>query len=399
VFNALLYLGLCATAFAFFPSVDLREIKMTAAVVFALALSMAEIYKSGIKPCKNLWVLLLLAYIPISIIFSPSPQIDLDGMQVKNFWSWLPFVKILVFGLLFITISGHEFKMDEIKTVLKVMVWCGFLTALYEISQFFFADQFFIRVADGDWGRIAGFIGNPTLTAPFCAMLVPLALYFEDLPKAFILSVGAIIPDSQMAWVALTAGLICYVSFKGKWWMSVMVITGLCMSLLFIDFYQNNQHIRNVFNDHERFKQWHQILKDWVGPLDKEKGFINNYALTGRGIGSFRFVYHIQHINIGSPNRFHQAHNDFLEFGYCTGFIGFGLLIASIFHMLKRSFIGIFENRLNRALVASFIIACVAGTGVFAFQVGTFSFFVTVICGLLHNKRTLQCQLLPQSSQ
>ncbi len=375
---------------------------MTTAIFFALALCMAEIYSKGIKPNKNIWVLVLLAYIPISMAFSPNPNIDLIGINVIGFWSWQPFAKILIFGLLFITVSSHDFDQKQIITLLNVMVWCAFITAAYEITQMFFCDQFFARCADGDWGRIAGFIGNPTLTAPFCAMIVPLAFYLKKYWMAGVLVIGAIIPDSQMAWIALVAGICVYLALKGpKWFVSFCALSVILIAVYFLSFkvglHSKNHYIQSLFQDHERFFQWRQIFKDWVGPLSAEKGIMNNYALTGRGIGSFRFVYHLVHSNLASftggvpENKFFQAHNDYLEFGYGTGYMGIAFLLMAIIFMVRISIsihavFSIGEARYNRALISTFATVAVTAIGTFIFQIGTFAFYTPIICGLLHNE-------------
>ncbi len=392
MFKSLLYLGILAVSFAIFPNTDIRELKMALAVIFAISLSMVEIFYSGIKPNKNIWVLIFLAYLPISIILAPCPQIDLQGIPVNNFWSWFPFLKMFIFSIFFFVISGHEFDESTLKTILKIFVWCGFLVSLYELTQIFYTDQFFIRAADGDWGRVAGILGNPTLTSPFCAMMIPFALYFKDYLKATVMVVGTIVPYSAMGVIAMIVGLIVYCSFQSK----KKFIIGSVLSLLIIFsfcFYLNNKHLRERFDDHERFYHWKVIWKDWTGALDKSKGVNNIYSLTGRGIGSFRFVYHIQHPfgntnDERTPNRFHQAHNDYLELGYSLGFVGIGLFLMGIYHLIKQKF-SFQMSHYHRTLISSLSVMMVAASGVFLFQIGTFSFLGVLIAGLLHNERCL----------
>lgn len=358
---------------------------MTMALFFALALSTAELYSSGIKPVRNIWVYLLIAYIPVSILLAPPPTVSIDGMLVLNFWSWYPYLKIVLFGLMFFAVSSHDFDGWDLEMVLKVMVWCATLTALYEVTQFFYTDQFFVKCSENDWGRIAGFIGNPTLTAPFCAMMVPLAFYLKDWPKAAICIVGAVLPDCQMAWIALLAGAVVYFAFGGR--KQALIVFGVSVLVLaaFAAAWANSAQFRGTFNDHERFIQWHQIFKDWTGPIAADKGYMANNALTGRGLGSFRYVYHMQNPNIGSPNRFHQAHNDLLEFGYGVGYIGVGLFIMSIFAMFKDAYETM--DRYTKALLASITILLVDSLGNFIFQIGTTAFYAVILCGLLHNSR------------
>lgn len=361
---------------------------MAAALVIAVALSMVEIFFHGIKPQKNIWVLILLAYIPIHIYAAPSPSIDLMGTPVYNFWAWRPAYKIICFGLLFLTIASHTFTEKEKRTILQVMVWMGVVTAFYEISQFFYTDQWMKRVADGDWGRIGGFINNPILTAPFVALCVPLAIYLRAWWRLLILIIGVILPDSQMAWIAAAFGTIVYFGTKNRRYFMFCVTMFFVASAAFTYLSITNLDFRGKFSDHERFHHWNQIFKDWTGPLhlvDAEKDTVKIFSLTGRGIGSFKYVYRVEHPGTEtSPNRFEQAHNDYLEWGYIAGFVGVGLLGMALFYLFSQIWIrGL--TYYGRAVFASLAVILTGSLACFLLQIGPFSFYATVLLGILHN--------------
>ena len=200
-----------------------------------------------------------------------------------------------------------------------------------------------------------------------------------------------------MPWLALAVGIMVYFGLRSWKHLSLTIIVGLFLSLVFTLFYFHNHAFKDVFSDHERFVQWRQIFKDWTGPLAQDKGLINNFCLTGRGIGSFRFLYHVQNNLHLAQNRFHQAHNDFLEFGYSAGFIGLGLLVMAIFYMVKNVIREVFQSDYVRALLASLAYIVFDGVGSFVFQIGTFCFFTVVICGLISNERKILCPLPPPS--
>ncbi len=123
MFVTLLCLGLVASAYAFFPGGDIRAVKMAMALVFALALGMTELYRHGLKPFKNKWLLLLIVYIPISIILAPSPSIFLIGINVSSFWAWEPFLQIITFFLMVQAIASHEFKDEEVHIIFQTIAW------------------------------------------------------------------------------------------------------------------------------------------------------------------------------------------------------------------------------------------------------------------------------------
>ena len=392
MFNCLLYVGFVATAFAWYGVQDVRETKMIAAILFALGLIMTELYLNGIKPNKNVWVLLLLLYIPIAQLLAPIIPTYLFGIETQNFWFWKPFVKMLIFGLLFIVISSHEFSRSELINVLHIMVWCGFLTAVYHILQYVHLDQFFIVSDNRDLGRVAGFIGNPTLTAPFVAMLIPIAFYLRKYWMAGIMLIGAILPNSQMAWVALAGGIAVYFGLKNRRWMERVILVSIIAVLSFSALYFTNVKTRNLFSDHERTMQWTQIFKDWSGPLDPANGINTNNFLTGRGLGSFRYIYHQQHPDLVTPtgavprNSFAQAHNDYIELGYGLGFVSLCLLFMGTLYTLLRNTTNSFYNR---ALISSFAIIAISAIGSFVFQIGTVAYYSIIILGLIQNESRL----------
>lgn len=358
---------------------------MAAALIFAVALSMVEIHNHGLKPQKNKWVLLFLAYLPIHIYLAPAPTIDLGGMPVYNFWCWRPSFKILCFGLLFFTISSHTFLESEYKKVLKTILWVTTIVALYHVAQFFYTDQFMKQCADGDWGRIGGFINNPVLTAPFVAIGLPIAIYFKDWLKATVIAIGVIIPDCQIAWIAAVFSVLIYLALKNKKTFIIYSSIFISACALFSFLYFTNVDFNNKFDDHERFHHWAQIFKDWTGALDARNDIMNIFSLTGRGIGSFLYVYHIEHPGgTTTPNGFYQAHNDLLELGYTMGFVGLFLFIAALFLVLT----WIATRHLSmpgRAIFASLCAIFICAQTGFVLQIGSFCFYAVVLAGLLHN--------------
>ncbi len=398
MFKTLLCLGLLASAFTFSPFSDLREIKMDVAVFFALALGMVEIFQHGFKPLRNRWLLILLAYLPFSIFMSPSPTIELLGIQVGKFWAYQPMAQLLAFFLMFMAVQSHDFEDDDILLIFKTISWAGYAMAFYIILQRFGMDQFFVRSVHDDQGptaSYAGFLANPTLSAPFIAMTVPFMVYIRKwwmLPVAFM---GLYFPDSQMAWAGLIVGGLFLFATKGR---IRLVVVSVMTALVLLGAFslRDNSKIRSLVDDHERFYQWKLIAKDIAGQKSNDVNV--RYPLTGLGIGSFKYVYHINHPGQdGKPNKFHQAHNDYLEWAYNTGLAGICLLLASIFWMFRQNLCiytiwSIGENPRRMTIMAGFVIASVVAIGTFIFQIGTVAFYVTLFAGLLHNhnlKRTL----------
>ena len=371
----LISLGLIATSFAF-DSGDLRVIKLKVAMVFAVILGLLVFHHGNIKGVRNKWLFALMAYLPIAYILSPKPEIKLFEMNVSSFWAWQPMYLIWVFFSMLCLIATHKFYKWDIRQILHVMRYCGLLTACYVIMQFFHIDQFFFQTSGGTDGRMAGFIGNPTLTAPFIAMMIPITLYLRRYWQAVLMVVAIVMTESQMAMGATIASIIAYISLKNVWFF----FTGLLLACV-LAFAIHTGYQKGIVNDSSRFEHWPVIAQD-INSSVAEDG--PKYPLTGIGMGSFRYTYHIKH-----NNNYFQAHNEYLEILYNIGLSGLVLFILSIITMIK-PYLKLGVNRYRRALLASFLCIAMCAMGTFVWQIGTTIFATIVVAGLLMNQEEME---------
>ena len=348
--TTLISLGLIATAFVFTEG-DLRLSKMNCAMVFAVILGLLVFYYGNAKGIKNKWLLALMAYLPISYLMSPKPDIELFSMNVGSFWAWQPMYIIWVFFSMFALIATYKFTDGNISCIMHTMAFCGFLTSLYVIMQYFNADQFFYQTSGGADGRMAGFIGNPTLTAPLIAMIIPISLCMKKYFQALIMAIAVVMTESQMAIGAMCASIIVYISFKGWAYMAL----GLILTAV-LAFYIHMGYQGGIVNDSSRFEHWPVIAKDINSPVT-ENG--PKYPLTGIGLGSFKYTYHIKH-----KNNYFQAHNEYLEIMYNTGVVGLILFIMSLYTMIKQ-YLRVGIKKYRRALLASFMCIAMCALGTF----------------------------------
>lgn len=386
MFTTLLCLGIIASAYAFTPGMDVRDIQLTSALFFALTLGIVEFHKEGIKPFCNKWAMLFLVYIPVSTFIAPMPSIKLVGINVSNFWSWKPTLDILTFSFMIFAIASHKFSINDIMKIVKTICWSGFCMAAYVCLQRFDMDQFFLRSVDlthGPTASYSGFIGNPTLVAPYIAMTIPFMIFNKSYWMIPVAIAGVVFPDSIMAYAGLFGGTAFLIASKNKkYFISTIIFSVITFSLI-SGAYLKSPKFRENFNDHERFKIWKIIAKDIKNPIAKD---INvSYPLTGRGLGSFKFVHHVEH-----ENSFHQAHNEYLEMAYNMGVMGLFLMLASILFMFKKNFSvkKVFsgeEDILVMTLLASFITIAVVAIGTFPWQIGGSIYLTAVLVGLLHN--------------
>ena len=372
----LISLGLMASAFVFSTG-DLRVVKMNTAMVFATALGLLVFHYGNIKGIRNKWLLILMAYLPLALLIAPKPDIKLFGMNVGAFWAWQPMYYIWIFFCMAGLIATYKFYRFEIDIIIGTLYWCGFLTAIYVVMQYFHIDQFFYQTSGGADGRMAGFIGNPTLTSPYIAMMIPFAWYLKKYWQSAVMMGAVIAADSQMAIGAMVASLIVYISLKG--WRSMVL--GVVLTGLFV-FCIHMGCQRGIVNDSDRFAKWPLITSDIVKPI-VEGG--PTYPLTGIGLGSFKYTHHIKH-----KNNFFQAHNEYLEVAYNLGIVGLVLFILSIVSIIK-PYLKLGGSGYDRALLASFSCIALSAFGTFIWQIGTTIFATVVVAGLMMNKEEVSC--------
>lgn len=440
--KTLISLGLIATTFVFTKG-DIRVVKMDIAMLFAVAIGLSVFYYGRIIRLRNKWLLFFMMYLPFSYIASPKPEIKLFGMNVGAFWSWQPLCLMFVFFMMIMAIASYRFNYKDVHTILLTFCWCGFLSACYVVLQYFNIDQFFYQTHGGLDGRMAGFVGNPTLVSPFIAMVIPVALYFSDYLKVGVMGTAVVMTDSQMAIIAMVLSLIVYYSLKGKRWVALGVLVSIVIGAsLFIcnadltacfieiitfflmylfNYIQDGAmgnvsimamiilsiivffgfkgkrlfflsmlvlfvistalfvgHQKGIVNDSSRFEHWPVIVQDITQPIEKDGP---TFPVTGIGVGSFKYVYHIKH-----NNNYHQAHNEYLELMHGLGIAGISLFLMAIFSFLK-PFIRIGKiSNYQRALVSSFVCIALAAFGTFVWQIGTTIFATAVVAGLLINQ-------------
>jgi len=387
----LLNLGLIVTPYFVVAGIDVRDVKMTVAVVFATILGLTGLYCVKIKRINNKWFYFMLAYMLTCFIVSPNPKLMMFGMNVGNFWIWQPMYHFLAFALMIVTVSSIEFDKKQLYIVFQTMVWCGAIMGAYVCLQSLNIDQVFDSVGLDELGKMAGSIGNPTHVSPFIAMLVPLAISSKRYLFSGIMILSVFLTQSDVAIVSLIIGLLVYIALINKKWFSVIATSLALGATLFGLGIHNGQitkeSLREQIHDHQRFSTWTQVVKDL-----NAKPFIDQevrYPFTGWGMGNFKYTFHLAHINDKTMMRFLQAHNEFIELLYNTGIIGFLLFVTALFVFFRQKAIKFWRIGLQnkeRALLSGFVIICIASCGTFVWQVGTTAFYSAVFFGLLNNK-------------
>lgn len=387
-FNIVMLLILGLAVFPFLTQVgDTRTIKMTISVMVALALGLWAIYSGQIKPFRNKWLLFLMGFFLVSIFFAPKPDVQLWDIKVGNFWVWKTTFQSLAFLLMLIAVASIEFTKENVRNILTVMLWVGFIMSIYAIVQFLNIDQLAGKHPDVighepmQW-RVGGTMGQPTIVAPFIAMLIPIALYLKRKVKAVVMGVTVCLSFSQVAIGAMVISLLFFIATKGKRCLVLASAVFIICSLVLGIGYFKSPKIRSFTSGTGRYTHWKQIAKDVNNPLNES--IKNKYPWTGLAPGSFKYTYHLRH-----NNNWHQAHNDYLELAYNNGLIGLIFFLLAIFYMFKQN-LSRNMSRLQRGLLSSFVCIGIAAGGTFIYQMGAHAYYLMVICGLLHNSEVMK---------
>lgn len=379
----LIYIGLAVIPLVLIPGYDTRGPKMGLAVAIAMTISLLALYYGKYKAFRNRWLLVFLGYLLANFYFAPEP-VELVRASVPNLWAWKPMFFMTIFVLMIAILGSLEFSARDKRRMLVIMAWVGVLQSFYVLLQAFGIDQFCMQKPGWLWlNRIGGSMGNRTLVAPFIAMVIPIALYLRTWWKAAVMAGAVAICHSQMALGAAAVSLMFYFGTLNRRLFLTMIGTGVVITIVLIVGFNTNDAIHKFVGESGRFAEWKQIIHDWHSPL--QEGTDHGYALTGLGIGSFRYIYHQWH-----PSNFFQAHNEYLQILFEAGAVGLFLMLGAMVWIFRKnfSFADIWARRTNRyriALLSSFLSISIAALGTFVWQLGATIFYSVVLVGLLHN--------------
>lgn len=391
MFTLLTSLGLAILPFFIWPGCDTRSPKLFMALVISLILGLYVIYKGYLKPYKNIWFLLFLLYIPLNYLLTPKIKLLIFGLPMPTFWVVQAYLIILIFFLAHIAFNGMQFTDKGKIIILKVMVWTGTIMAIYAIFQRLGFDQYWVTRYDNEISKVGGTLGNRVILAPFLAMIVPLALYLKKYIQAILLIGVIFLCNSQIAYGALIVSLMFLLATKGKKLRITMISLFVALSLILSVGYFKSPQIKSFINDSYRFPIWNTIIQDIKTPREVVKDKKQQFALTGFGLGSFRYIFHTEHKNTTTPGMLlAEAHNDYLELLYNTGLIGLGLFLAGLVFLIKQFFP---LDLLNAHLLTSLVCVLICAGGIFVLQNGAIIFYVLTIIGLVNRRGENVCQV------
>ena len=371
---------------------DTRVGKIYIGMMLALAIGLAALFSGEIRACKNKWLLILLFFIPISIHLSPQYEVILNGIPSPNYWVWKPFAMCLCYFLMFIAVQSLNITKGMFKGIVEVMVLCGLAMSGYVLLQNFGWDQFFSKRLGNEFLQVTkpvtvGTLGNSTIVSPYIAMIIPFALYLKRYWVAIVLICAVLVSHSNMAIGAMIVSLMAYSCLygraRGRFWVLIAVFAVMAGVFTFITLSPEkfDKTFTKIVNTNGRIPVWKGIVKQMKdGEFGAGK---QSYPYTGLGPGSYAILM-VPALN----TKFGQAHNEYLQVFCEMGFIGLGLFLAAIWHMVKTA-CGNLTPEIC-VLLSSFLCIALVALGTFIWQIGPIIYLTVIVAGLLHNQNLLK---------
>lgn len=400
---ALLVLPLIAPfSFPFLPTIpDLWPTKDFMVLLFGLAI----ILRSDFSRNRNPWVWGFIMFLPISIYSSPPLRLIYGYQNLGGSWQWTALAWCLFYFMLHRAIAGTKISYNAKTMLARAIVWGAAISACYALLQAMGIDQFQTARTVDEIGLpqaidIVANIGNPTYLSVYLGICLPFAIFYM---RWAILPIVAVICIAQSDFAfygsILTIGLMIALRF-GRFWLKAYTGVGVLALVLMVGFWHQ---IKPFADQHSngRLPVWKQTFEDWRTPCikitvtpemgedqRKEIELLNkrNYVFTGRGPGSFPFIYSPKHRPPDTAPKsqvpFDTPHNVYLRILYELGLVGLVLFVGTIGWIFWQALKSPFDEfKIAVFCSAFFVTFCMIGTPVEV--INPLAFFCVVIFSLL----------------
>lgn len=203
------------------------------------------------------------------------------------------------------------------ETIAPLFVVASSLVAIYE------------RIMQPTCGEnnCGGLVANPSISMAMMVCMLPICIDSFKRGWRFLLlaSVAVFISESSIA-MGLLAAYFGLWLFPWKMLRDGIPYKQLAYSVAVVFAVMASAHFavgKELTNDSDRFKVWHQMMLHWNVPMNR---------LLGTGLGTYHVIsIHLQAHDLGSTPTFwwNTLHNDFLQMLFECGIVGFLLLLSS----------------------------------------------------------------------
>ena len=378
---------------------------------FLSLISILTMFLAGTLSCRvpvnnrshNIFLYLFIVFIPISIYSAPPLKLMYEHNNMAGLWMWEASFWILAYFMLYRSIIAMPIWPDESakKMIGKSIGWAAMLSAGYAYLQAVGLDQWqyvkaYEHIGSPLAANITAVMGNPTHLGIWLVICLPFVIvYFKK--RGIGLVIGAIIltkSDFALAGVVIIPLLLAALRAKYK---RALVCLAIAVILTIVSVWASWGQIRPKLSDNGRFGVWEQTIKDWKGKclaipvtpqmtraqrIEVENINKKTYVFTGRGPGSFPYIYGTRH-----GARWESPHNIYLLSLYTIGLIGTILLLLSAGWIFVKQFFLACSDPYYAALYCSAAFICFAAIGTPFLNSGVLLYYSMAIFSLLSAKK------------
>lgn len=377
----LTYIGLATVPFVIAHGGG-RYPKEIVSTGLAAAIGFLAISRGLFKPISNKFLFITIFFMLATTALVPPSGVSLglqrnntivmdNRLDIDNLWNYKPILYAILYLLMVCALASIQ--IESIEDYLSVMAWAGTITAIAALLQHIGLNQFWSVKPTIEIGNIANpemtsFIGQPTLTAAFiCICLIP-SLYLKKYWMSVVMCGAVILTGSAFGKLGIFSSLLFWF-VRGKFHLFLISILLIVVTAVFMLFFLK-------ITDHGRLVVWQQAISDLKRPM------VNGvqYGFTGYGAGAYHYANQLMH---NSP--WAQAHNEFIEFLFNNGALGFLLLIGA--HVVFfRECLSSFYDKETYALFCIFLVTCLMACGTFIWQLAVGQFYTATVLGLAYNR-------------
>lgn len=368
-YEVFLYFFVPGRSMPMFP--DLRITKEFLAMVFCMVIGSTVLFNYGFSKPKNKWILVFMAFLVWNMYKIPNANFPIQEVNFNGLWNYKPAFQIFAYLYMFLGVSTVNLQKKDVISLFKTFMYCGFAMAVLMILQFFNMDQIFGPL-NGVWVKsvhitqIGGSLGQSTTVSPFLVMCLPFALYFKKWLYGVIMCVSVVLAGSSFALAGLCVVIALFFVKKGKSCKWFICGGAIILTIIGVFAYFHP----DILDDSYRFSEWKRIFSEVFGEY--------RFAITGAGIGAFRYFYEMRH-----QNNWHYAHNEYLQLLWCCGIVGFGIVFMIIKDFIKHSLENI-NPEITIILISMAGIAAVS-FGTFPLQLAVYQFYLVVMLGIVYS--------------
>lgn len=348
---------------------------------------------------------LLMVFLVLSSFSIPPIILKYGHENLGGLWVWRALAWCFAYFIFYQKIASLCLARDEHRALLvRCISWAAVVSAGYAYLQAAGIDQWqFVRpmeeIANPEVPGITALIGNATYLGVWLASCLPFLLMDTNWKyccplnfKVFFVLGAVFLCGSYFATGSAILSLVLVALYRAK--SDVWLKVGLGIALFgFIGLILCFSEIRPLIHDNGRFAVWEQTFEDWRAPCvklavtddmsdaqKKEVETLNKrtYTLTGRGLGSFPFIFGKK---FGTP--FESAHNEPLEALYSIGLIGVALLFWAVGLVLFLTYSMARQDPLVAAVHISFLVSVIVSFGTPILHIEPLRFYVASMFALL----------------